>query len=173
MAEQVRQHQALEKIGEGGVAAVYRVRHTLRQRAYALKKMRPELAGRPELRQRFLQETPTLEDLRHEGIIDLTASFDLLVRGCGLDDGPACNNLGTRHAEGRGVPVDAARAAAAFESACTLGEAAGCTEQGVALIEGNGVARDVQRAISLYERACQLGSKVGCKNLELTRHLRR
>ncbi|MCK6575926.1 serine/threonine protein kinase, partial [Myxococcota bacterium] len=76
MSEQIREYEILGLLGRGGMGAVYRVRHTMKGREYALKVIRPELAADPEVRRRFVQEAQIQGDLDHPGILALHDVFD-------------------------------------------------------------------------------------------------
>jgi serine/threonine-protein kinase len=57
-----------QKIGEGGMGAVYRGRDLMLEREVAIKALRPELARQPELVARFRTEAVTLAKLNHSNI---------------------------------------------------------------------------------------------------------
>ena len=58
-------------LGSGGMADVYRVRHTRLPRAFALKVLHPQVAKLPGVRERFRQEADILAKLRHSHIVDI------------------------------------------------------------------------------------------------------
>lgn len=62
-------YDLLEKIGEGGMATVYRASHTTLQREVAVKVLHPHLSNALKNRQRFAREARTIEALRHDGIL--------------------------------------------------------------------------------------------------------
>ncbi len=49
-------YEVLSKLGEGGMGAVFKARHTLLDKLVALKVVHPALSGRPDVRERFLRE---------------------------------------------------------------------------------------------------------------------
>jgi len=58
-------------LGEGGMATVYRARHTLVDRPMAVKIMNRELAGDAALRERFRREAKNAAALAHPNIIEI------------------------------------------------------------------------------------------------------
>jgi serine/threonine-protein kinase len=65
---QLDNYRIVEKIGEGGMGAVYRAVDVMLERDVALKFLRPELAREPELVQRFRSEAVMLARLNHHFI---------------------------------------------------------------------------------------------------------
>lgn len=62
-------YELLEKIGEGGMATVYRANHTTLKREVAVKVLHPHLSSAIKNRQRFAREARTIEALHHDGIL--------------------------------------------------------------------------------------------------------
>ncbi|MBK6576256.1 MAG: serine/threonine protein kinase [Sandaracinaceae bacterium] len=60
-----------EMIGEGGMATVYRARHTLVDRPVAVKIMAPHLRGSEQLAERFRREAKNAAALSHPNIIEI------------------------------------------------------------------------------------------------------
>lgn len=58
-------YEILEKMSEGGMGAVYKVRHRLLDEVRVIKVMRPHLAEDEVLRKRFVREAKTAIRLRH------------------------------------------------------------------------------------------------------------
>ncbi len=85
-----------EMIGEGGMASVYRARHTLVDRPVAVKIMAAHLKGSAQLAERFRREAKNAAALAHPNIIEIhdhgeTPDGGLfmvmeLLRGCPLAD---------------------------------------------------------------------------------------
>src|SRR6185436_18765889 len=59
---------------EGGMATVYRARHTLQDKPVAIKVFRKELARESKLRQRFFREATSTARLAHPNIIEIMDS---------------------------------------------------------------------------------------------------
>jgi len=75
-------YEILEKMREGGMGAVYRVRHRLLDEVRVIKVMRPHLAADPTLRARFLHEAKVAIRMRNRNLAQL---YDFTVD----DDGYA------------------------------------------------------------------------------------
>src|SRR5689334_14786067 len=58
-------------LAEGGMGIVYQAQHKVLDRKAAVKVLRPELAGEPELQARFFREAQALSALKHRGIVDI------------------------------------------------------------------------------------------------------
>lgn len=65
----LEKYEVLEKIGEGGMATVYRARHTTLDRTVAVKVMHPHLSSSEKNRSRFAREARAIESLRHPNIL--------------------------------------------------------------------------------------------------------
>ena len=66
--------EILQLLGQGGMGAVYKARDRELDRLVALKVIRPELAGHPEILQRFKQELILARKVTHRNVIRI---FDL------------------------------------------------------------------------------------------------
>ena len=65
----IEKYEVLEKIGEGGMATVYRGRHTTLDRTVAIKVMHPHLTSSEKNRERFRREARAIESLQHDNIL--------------------------------------------------------------------------------------------------------
>ncbi len=64
-------YEILEKLGEGGMGAVYKVRHRLLDDVRVIKMMRPQLVADDEFKARFQREAQVAIKLRHPNIAHL------------------------------------------------------------------------------------------------------
>lgn len=62
-------YEVLAKIREGGMGAVYKVRHRLLNEIRVIKVMRPQAARHADLRKRFLREAQTATRLKHPHLV--------------------------------------------------------------------------------------------------------
>jgi eukaryotic-like serine/threonine-protein kinase len=72
-------YEILEKIKEGGMGTIYKVRHRLLDEVRVVKVMRPQIGSDEELKRRFTQEAKTATRLKHPnigGIIDFALDSD-------------------------------------------------------------------------------------------------
>ena len=67
-------YEILKRLGEGGMGAVYKARDRELERLVALKVIRPELAGNPDILRRFKQELILARQVTHKNVIRI---FDL------------------------------------------------------------------------------------------------
>jgi serine/threonine protein kinase len=61
-------YEILEKIKEGGMGTIYKVRHRLLDEIRVVKVMRPQIGADEELKRRFTQEAKTATRLKHPNI---------------------------------------------------------------------------------------------------------
>ncbi len=64
-------YEILEKLGEGGMGAVYKVRHRLLDDVRVIKMMRPQLVADEEFKARFQREARVAIQLRHPNVAHL------------------------------------------------------------------------------------------------------
>jgi len=62
-------YEVLERLGEGGMSVVYKVRHTVLHRIYAIKMLLPQVAVNPKNLKRFEQEARAASALAHPNVI--------------------------------------------------------------------------------------------------------
>jgi serine/threonine-protein kinase len=74
-------YKIAEKIGEGGMGAVYRADHQRLARRAAIKVLRPELSTNAMVVERFFTEARATSLIRHPGIVEVT--------DCSVEDGCA------------------------------------------------------------------------------------
>ncbi len=84
-------YEILKRVGEGGMGAVYQARDHELDKLVALKVIRPELAGHPDILRRFKQELILARQVTHKNVIRI---FDL-----GMADG--CKFITMDYIEGR------------------------------------------------------------------------
>jgi eukaryotic-like serine/threonine-protein kinase len=72
-------YELIERIGKGGMAAVYRARDVMLERTVAIKVLREDFSGDPVFQERFRQEARAAANLAHPNIVT--------VHDFGLDNG--------------------------------------------------------------------------------------
>src|SRR3984957_11431335 len=65
-------YRIVNRIGIGGMGAVYRAEHTMMRRDLAIKVLLPELSGKEEFARRFEREAESASRLDHPNIITIT-----------------------------------------------------------------------------------------------------
>ncbi len=73
--QRIREYLLEEKIGEGGMAEVWRARHVHLDKLVAIKVMSATLRADPQFAERFLQEARAMSRLQHPNIIGATEFF--------------------------------------------------------------------------------------------------
>ncbi len=64
-------YQVEDKLGEGGMATVYRARHTLVDRNVAIKIINPHMASNASLKERFRREAKNTAAVSHPNIVEI------------------------------------------------------------------------------------------------------
>jgi len=67
----------LRRIGEGGMASVWAATHVVTRKTVALKFLKPELAEKADLRQRFLREARAATAVRHPSVVQIHDVLEL------------------------------------------------------------------------------------------------
>src|SRR5262245_39848879 len=71
-------YELVRKIGEGGMGTVYEARHVGLGKQVAVKILRDKYMDRPEVSRRLVQEARLASGIKHEHIVDITDSGELL-----------------------------------------------------------------------------------------------
>jgi serine/threonine-protein kinase len=71
----VGDYQIIGVLGAGGMGKVFKVRNTISDRVEAMKVLLPDLAGEPDLADRFLREIKVLASLNHPNIAGLRTAL--------------------------------------------------------------------------------------------------
>jgi len=74
-------YEILQKLVEGGMGAVYKVRHRLLDEVRVIKVVRPQLEASSEVKERFLREARSAVRLRHPNIAEL---YDFTIDEAGV-----------------------------------------------------------------------------------------
>lgn len=94
-SQKIRDYVFEEKIGEGGMGAVYRARHALLDKPVAIKILSDQLLTNAEFEERFLREARAQARLHHPNIVQVTDFFQengkyylvmVLIEGESLED---------------------------------------------------------------------------------------
>jgi serine/threonine-protein kinase len=75
IGQRIGDYEIVEVLGAGGMGEVYKVRNVLSERLEAMKVLLPNLAGSPELAERFLREIKLQASLDHPNIAKLYTAF--------------------------------------------------------------------------------------------------
>jgi eukaryotic-like serine/threonine-protein kinase len=71
IGQQLSHYTVVDKIGEGGMGAVYRAIDTRLNRVVAIKVLRPDAIANPDRQRRFLQEAQSASALNHPNIVNI------------------------------------------------------------------------------------------------------
>jgi len=75
IGQTIGDYEIVDRLGRGGMGAVYRVRNVISQRLDAMKVLLPDLESTPDLGERFLREIRVHASLRHPNIAQLLTAF--------------------------------------------------------------------------------------------------
>lgn len=92
----VDKYEIVERLGGGGMAQVYKVRHTLLGSYHALKVLDSQLVSNEDLRMRFLAEGQIQAKLRHPNIVavtDIVATTQIAGLVVEFVDGPTLDEV--------------------------------------------------------------------------------
>ncbi len=64
-------HRIVAELGQGGMGVVYRAEHVQLGRAAAIKVLRPQMSGDPQIVQRFFNEARAASSIDHPGIVEI------------------------------------------------------------------------------------------------------
>jgi tRNA A-37 threonylcarbamoyl transferase component Bud32 len=120
-----------ERIGGGGQAAVYRVRHAVLARPAALKLVHPAVWADPAFRVRFRRECDALVALEHPGIVPILDAGEHEGRGYLVMPLARGGSLDARIARAPLAPAEAVAVIAAVASALDAAHAAGVLHRDV------------------------------------------
>ena len=68
----VNRYEILEKVGDGGMALVYRAKDTLLNRIVAVKVLRDQFSTDMEFVERFRREAQSAANLSHPNVVNIT-----------------------------------------------------------------------------------------------------
>src|SRR5436190_10999147 len=71
LPEQLEHYRPLKVLGQGGMGTVYLAEDTRLRREVALKTLRPELAAKPQAKERFLREARLAAAIDHDHIVHI------------------------------------------------------------------------------------------------------
>ncbi len=113
-------YEIVAKIHEGGMGAVYRVRHRLLDEIRVIKILRPRLAGDRELSERFVDEARAAIRLRHPNVVQVH-DFTLDDDGVGILVMEHIDGVNLHQLRAMGSPSIALGAEIAHQSLRALG----------------------------------------------------
>src|SRR5688572_22242528 len=80
IGQKVKGYLVKEQLGAGGMGAVYRAEHPIIGKKVAIKFLHGQYAKSPQILARFIQEAKSINDIRHENVIDIL-DFDQTENG--------------------------------------------------------------------------------------------
>src|SRR4051812_12399886 len=105
----ILQYRVLEKLGEGGMGAVYKARDARLGRMVAIKVLPPDRFADPDLRARLIREAQVASGLNHSNIVAIYEIETAEIDGRSIDfiamefvDGQTMEEL----IGGKGLPID-------------------------------------------------------------------
>jgi hypothetical protein len=101
---------------------------------------------------------------RHRSPPDEESATAYDDRGCKLNQGGSCFNVGLAYARGKGAALVPGLAAKYYARACDLDNAAACLNYGI-LIEKGETGGALADAVAQYQKSCALKDDKGCQNL--------
>jgi len=112
-----------------------------------------------------------LKGIKHIQNREYTKGRELLEKGCNLNDGISCYNLGIMYEKAQGVTKDLPKSIKYYTKSCDNNFMKGCYNLGVSYYKGIGVTTNKEKAFELYTKACNNGEeKSGCYNLGFMYH---
>jgi hypothetical protein len=97
-----------------------------------------------------------------KGALPDSTPVEYFTRACDQGWPSGCYDLAVTYLQGKTVPRDPIRAAAAYETACSAGMANACSDLGLMYYSADGVTGDRTRGLGYLKRACDLGSAQAC-----------
>lgn len=76
LVKDLEDYEVLKPLGKGGMGLIYLVRHRLTNRTEVLKVLRPELAERKRLKDRFMREVQMAARLDHPNVVKTYTAID-------------------------------------------------------------------------------------------------
>ena len=80
-------YEIVSLLGEGGMGSVYEARDRALDRTVALKVIRPEMASRPEIMERFKREILLASRVTHRNVLRIHDLGYVIMHGGAEDDG--------------------------------------------------------------------------------------
>ena len=68
-------YKVIKRLGEGGMGTVYLGEHTTIRKKFAIKVLSADMAQKPDVRQRFLQEAQAASMISQQNVVEITILF--------------------------------------------------------------------------------------------------